>query len=66
LTFANEQEWWDQQWNMARRGIFERMDPDRREQLKADLFAGFQPHKQADGRTPITIGTLFAFGVKKQ
>jgi ubiquinone/menaquinone biosynthesis C-methylase UbiE len=63
FVYADEEEWWAQQWSHGRRTSLERIEPDNLERLKIDFFDELQSHKQADGlHMPMQV--LFTFGAK--
>jgi ubiquinone/menaquinone biosynthesis C-methylase UbiE len=62
-VYANEEEWWAQQWSHGARGILERIAPENMERLKSDIFRRLQDYKRRDG-IHIPISALFTFGTR--
>ena len=63
FVYANEEEWWAQQWSHGMRELLEQLESDNLGLLKADIFQRFQKYKRKDGiHIPKCI--LFTFGTK--
>lgn len=49
MVYANEEEWWTMQWSISGRAGLERLEPQRLEQFKAEVFQRMQALREPDG-----------------